>query len=304
MQSYPDMAGRRFGVLMSWHHNVHVAHVDVDACEHRRPFAALLQAKGSMSFRIGRPLEEKDFILSADTYNGLLPIEQQVRLQGSHGGHIKALLTLISEYGMANFFAVHSLHNHGAIPDKTIRLEAGLPGFDGITWNRATDINDQLLAQKTHPTLFRVNGADVVAIEFAEGPSPIEASAIPTAFMVAMVKYLTENGLTDLIAIQLGDFTKAGAKRTSELEVVWGAKETLTVVLPFEQMVETALNPVPTGWNARDIITHPDPPAGEHWNEAKKSDGTITHKVHVDSTEPITPEKLMEALTTLGYCKA
>ncbi|KAF2222754.1 hypothetical protein BDZ85DRAFT_250611 [Elsinoe ampelina] len=240
-------------------------------------------------------------------YNSLRPIEHQVRLQDSHGDHVKALLALVNDHGMADHFGVHSLHNHGPIPEKTICLETDLPGYENIKWNRSTPVTDQLLTQKIHPTLFRVNGADVIPFEFALGPSPIDASAIPKAFVADLVEYLTENDLTDLIAIQLGDFTKAGAaegiQRTSELEVDWGAKETLTVILPFERMVDAALNPVPTGWNAANDIEHSSPPAGEHWNESKKADGSVTHKVHVDSTEAITPANLMQALIRVGYCK-
>ncbi|KAK3998381.1 hypothetical protein QBC44DRAFT_386888 [Cladorrhinum sp. PSN332] len=241
----------------------------------------------------GLPFQEKDFILSSDTYNGLLPIEKQVRLQDSHASHIKALIAIINKHGMADFFGIHSLHRYDSIPEKT---------------NRATPITDQLLAQQTHVTLLKVQGTGLVPLEFAESPSPIKADAIPMQFMVDMLKYLSENDLTNLIAIDVGDFTKAGAAggahRTAELEVVWGTQERLTVVLPLDRMVEGASNPVPTGWNAQNYNADADPPAGEHWNEAKKSDGSITHKVHVDSTSPLTPQGLILALTIAGFCKA
>ncbi|KAK4134013.1 hypothetical protein BT67DRAFT_434172 [Trichocladium antarcticum] len=258
-------------------------------------------------------LSEEDLILSSESarirYNGLLPIEEQVRLQDSHANHIKALLAIITKYDMGNIFAVHSLHRHDAVPERTIRLQTDVSGIDGMKWSRATPITDELLAQdQIHATFFKVQGTTLEPLEFAMGPSPLKGHHVPPQFIVDMVEYLTAHDLAGLVAIEVGEFTKTGASRganrTSELEVVWGAIEKLTVVLPFHRMVEEASNPIPTGWNAQDYDAEaePDtPPAGEHWNEAKKSDGRVTHKVHVDSVAPITPELLNAALIGQGF---
>jgi hypothetical protein len=69
-------------------------------------------------------------------------------------------------------------------------------------------------------------------------------------------------------------------------------------------MVKGVTNPVPTGWNPRDYNPESDPEGpgpGEHWNESTKPDGTKTHKVHVDSVEPISPELLYDSLVKQGY---
>jgi len=113
--------------------------------------------------------------------------------------------------------------------------------------------------------------------------------------------------LTKLISIEVKDFAKACAgddKRTSELNVVWGTAESLTVVLPFDRMVKGVTNPVPTGWNPRGYNPKSDPEGpgpGEHWNESTKADGTKTHKVHVNSVEFISPELLYDSLVKQGY---
>lgn len=265
---------------------------------------------------IGFTPKESDYVRASETYNGLLPIQEQATLQGTHTEHIKALIAIIKKHNMDLYFGIHSLHRHGSIPDKTIRLETDLelPGGNmggSFKWNRATPITDQLLAQQTHATLIKVEGTGLVPVEFAPGPPPIPADSIPGKFVVDMVGYLRDHGLTDLIAIQFGNFDGAG--RTSELEVDWPITgedvEQLTVVLPFDRMVKEHSTPVPTGWNARGIAgpdagSDADPPAGEHWNKSTKPGGAVTHKVHYDSIEPLSPDNLVAGLVRLGYLKA
>ncbi|KAM3456696.1 hypothetical protein MY3296_001651 [Beauveria thailandica] len=229
---------------------------------------------------IGRALREKDLIMGSTTYNGLIPIERQVELQGSHADDIKALLAIIDKYGMGGLFGVHSLHRHDAVPDKTIRLESGAPGIDGMSWTRATAITSDLLApDKIHANFFKVQGSAIIPFEFSK----------------------------DLIAIEVKDFTKKSNgddRRTSELDIVWGTAETLTLILPFNRMIEKVTNPVPTGWSMQYCNPEADPSQpgpGEHWNQATKSNGSVTHKVHVDSAEPISAELLYASLVEQGY---
>ncbi|KAJ0160639.1 hypothetical protein CTA2_7606 [Colletotrichum tanaceti] len=254
---------------------------------------------------ISLPLVEKDLVLSSETYNGLIPIEKQVKLQDSYAEHIKALLAIINKHGMGGLFGVHSLHRHDAVPEKMIRLEAAAPGIDGMNWTRATPITGELLTEEEiHATFFKVQDGTLIPFEFAKGPSPLKNHKISPQFIIEIAKYLFEHDLTDLISIEVKDFTKACAgdeKRTSELDVVWGTTESLTVVLPFSRMVYGVTNPVPTGWSVQDYSPAEGPGPGEHWNESTKSDGTKTHKVHVDSVEPITPKLLNDALVNLGY---
>jgi hypothetical protein len=180
-----------------------------------------------------------------------------------------------------------------------------------MKWTRATPIADELLAQdKIHATFYKVEDKVLVPFEFAAGPSPLKGREIPQQFIRDVARYLFEHDLTNLIAIEVGDFTKApgeGPKRTSELEVVWNWGEKLTVTLPYDKMVEGVTNPVPTGWQVQDQDQNPEEPEGpgpnEHWNESTKPDGTKTHKVHVGNSSSITPQLLNNALVQQGIIK-
>lgn len=178
-----------------------------------------------------------------------------------------------------------------------------------MKWNRATVNTEELLAKDgIHATFFKVQDSTLIAFEFAEGPSPIGRD-LPTQFIKDIIWYLTKNDLTNVIAFEVGDFSKTRTMDTgptSELEVVWcPTGETFTVVLPLSHIVEGTVEPVPTGWNVRDGSqgnTDTDPPAGQSW--AKSIVGTKeTHKVFVNkshSSQAITPELLKKALLDIG----
>ncbi|KAL9030820.1 MAG: hypothetical protein Q9196_001095 [Gyalolechia fulgens] len=197
-------------------------------------------------------------------YNALPPIEKQVELgQGSQSKHIKALLAIINSHGMGDYFGVHSLHRHDEVPGKTVRLEADLPSVPSMKWTRATPNTKELLVKdKMRPTFFKVEGDSLVAFEFAMGPSPFSRQKLSHQFITDVYD------LTNLIALELGDFTEARAMNqvpTGELEVVWGSIEKFTVSLPLNRMREGVVKPVFTGWNVKD--DHPEnvdsePPAG------------------------------------------
>lgn len=213
---------------------------------------------------------------------------------------------------MGNFFGVHSLHRHDEAPEKTIRLEADVPGVTGMKWNRATPITEKLLAEdKMHPTFFKVEGDNLVAFEFAEGPSPLNGQKLSPEFMIDIVAYLIKHDLTNLIAMEVADFTKARAMDavpTGELEVVWGfTKENFTVVLPLDRIVDGVVEPVLTGWNVKDGIPEnvdAEPPAGQSWAK-QVIKGVETHRVFVSSAVvPVTPDGLNEALVDMGVIKA
>ncbi|KAM4061554.1 hypothetical protein HRG_007273 [Hirsutella rhossiliensis] len=261
---------------------------------------------------LGLPLEEQDLDLASRTYNALPPIEEQVKLQGSE--HVKALLAIINIHDMGNFFGLHSLHRHNEVPEKTIRLEADVPGVPDMKWNRATPINEELLTEdRMHATFFKLEGDTLVAFEFAEGPSPLNGKKVPPQFIVDIVQYLIMHNLTKVIAIEVGDFSKARAMDTvptGELEVIWGfTEEEFTVVIPLDRIVEGVVDPVLTGWNVKDGSQEnmdSEPPAGQSW--AKAVVGTReTHKVFVSKShnaQAVTPELLKKALVETGLIKA
>ncbi len=119
-------------------------------------------------------------------------------------------------------------------------------------------------------------------------PSPLKGRDISPKLLPDMAVYIVENGQTELVAVEVGDFAKARAP-TTELELVWGPAEKLTVVLPLDRTAKGFSNPIRTGWNVKDGVPEnvdADPPKGQHWNEATKLDGTKTHKVHVTASSP------------------
>ena len=183
-----------------------------------------------------------------------------------------------------------------------------------MKWNRATPTTEGLLAKdEIHATFFKVEGDTLVAFEFAKGLSPFKGQKLPPQFLTDVIAYFIKHDLTNLIAIEVGDFTKArvmDAVPTGELEVVWGStEEKFTVVVSLDRIVEGVVEPVPTGWNVKDgspKSMDAEPPAGQSW--AKAVVGTKeTHKVFVSKShnaETVTPELLNKVLVDLGLIKA
>ncbi|KXJ89676.1 hypothetical protein Micbo1qcDRAFT_212099 [Microdochium bolleyi] len=262
---------------------------------------------------LGLSLKQQDLDLASLAYNALPAIEEQARLQGSK--HVRALLRIIDSHDMGNVFGIHSLHRHDKVPEKTIRLEADVPGVPNMKWNRATAIDKALLTgDNMHATFFKVEGDSLVAFEFAEGASPLNGKDVPCQFIADMVRYLTEHTLTNVIAIEVGDYSKVRGTDTvasGELEVVWGpTQERFTVVVPLDHIVEGAVNPVLTGWNVKDGTLEnvdADPPAGQVWAEAvvgtKKTHKVFINKSHGDEGD-VTPELLQKALVDMGVIAA
>ncbi|KAI3334068.1 hypothetical protein F4824DRAFT_512652 [Ustulina deusta] len=261
---------------------------------------------------LGLPLKLQDLDLASRTYNALPPIEEQAKLYGSQ--HIKALLAIINSHGMGNLFGVHSLHRHTKVPEGTIRLEANVLGVPDMKWNRATVNNEELLAgDGIHATFFKVEDDTLVAFEFAKGPSPLNGQKLSPQFIIDVIQYLIKHDLTNVIAIEVGDFSEVRAMDavlTGELEVVWGpTKEEFTVVVPFDRIVDGTAEPILTGWNVKDGSQEnmdSDPPAGQSW--AKAVVGTKeTHKVFVSKShnaKAVTPELLNKTLVDIGVIKA
>ena len=220
---------------------------------------------------------------------------------------------------MGDNFRIHSLHRHTKLPANTIRLETDA-GKTGYTWANATSI-DRVDLGRIHPTFFKLHEGRWVAFEFVEGPLPIAAEAITEDLLNQVAVYMVDNGLGDVLALELGQFAKCRAKKdlaTTEIEVQWGdGGEPFTICVPVKDLADAGgkehhyqQRQVPTGWNVpvrdgggpRD--SSPDKPApGTHWNGSTKADGTKTHKVHVDSTEPVTPELAVRELVRMGHLR-
>ena len=119
-----------------------------------------------------------------------------------------------------------------------------------------------------------------------------------------------------MVALELGDFADCRRRKdsvTAEIEVQWGEGGVpFTLSVFVKDLVDAdgkERRLVPTAWNVpisrstpRD--SSPDKPApGTYWNEATTPDGSKTHKVHVDSSEDVTPNLLIQKLVSMGILR-
>jgi len=245
---------------------------------------------------LGKPLEKADMTVSQVLYNNLPDIRVQPRLQDEHAEHVKVLLAIIKSYSMGDHIGIHAAHRHDSIPPGTVRFEADM-GINGFTWTKPTAIETPD-ASKMHATFFKVDQGSLVPFEFAEGPSPVDVTKIPAGFLPEFAGYLAKHDLTNVIAMQVGDFAKrdgADPKSTAEVEINWGQDLRFTVVVPTSILKAGTEKLIPTGWNVPAAgDPEGEPPAGEHWNPVTTPKNT--HKVHVDGIQPLTPDTLIKAL--------
>lgn len=176
-------------------------------------------------------------------------------------------------------------------------------GVNGFTWNRACAIKN-LDDTEIHATFFKVSEMGLVPFEFAEGPSPVAGSEITVEFLSELATYLIGNRLTDLMALEVGNFAISQAK-TAELDIQWGTAESFTVVIPFFVLPDELADLVPTGWNVTrsgvgEVPCAPnrEPDAGTTWAAVIKPKNT--HKVFVNSTSRVTPGLLTTKLVDMG----
>jgi len=274
---------------------------------------------------LGMPLDIAQLDTSRLTYNSLLHVAEQTELQTKLQtevqkkitSNLNSLIGIIDRHSMGDNFRLHSLHRHTLLPDHTIRLETDA-GKTGYKWAKATPIKD-VDQIKLHPTFFKFHDGAWVPFEFAEGPLPINVDVIPAGFFSEVAAYLVQNQLTDMIALELGHFTNCRRQEdsaTAEIEVQWGeGGEPFTLSVSAKDLVDVDGKEhrlVPTGWNVtvssggpRD--PDPAPPAGTYYNEAKKSDGSVTHKVHVRggnrSSKDVTAEQVVQELVGMGIIR-
>ncbi|KAG6863311.1 hypothetical protein C0991_006798 [Blastosporella zonata] len=257
--------------------------------------AATVQVLNPMAIAgLGKVLDAPDMKVAGLLYNTLPNIRVQPRLQDQHIVHVKALLEIIQKYGMGDVFAIHSLHSHGALPVGTIRLESNV-GLKGLTWTKATVI-EKPDADNMHATFFKFNEDSVIPFEFAEGPSPFDMAKIPAQFISDIGTYLVKHNLTNVIALQVGNFSKSDGvepEPTAEIEVQWGQDMPFTVVVPTSVLKQGFDSLIPTGWHVPATGVPDKPPSGEHWNKVLNVN---THKVHYSGIEPLTPAMLVKVL--------
>jgi hypothetical protein len=207
---------------------------------------------------------------------------------------------MIADRNMVGRLAVHLLHSHEPLKPDEIKLEHQLETVPG-KWMRHVPVTS-LDCASIHGLAFKIElkGGEnetlrLIPYEFAKGPSPVTQDDKKVLdCMMFLASCIIQRGLTDVFALQFVERDGLAAIPTAEIEV--GGLGTIT--LP--QSMQKTGRLVPVSWpNPADSMAHPDgPPAGQHWNESTKSDGTKTHKVHVDNVE--TEEGVLESLAKMG----
>ncbi|KAK7928575.1 hypothetical protein PG985_005573 [Apiospora marii] len=212
--------------------------------------------------------------------------------------HLDALTTIIKKNDMVGKLAVHRLHSHEPLGGGEIKLESKLETAPG-KWMRPV-LADSLDPADLHGLAFKIehNGGGnaaftLIPYEFAKGPSPIvKDDKRALACMAELANNIIQKDLVDVLALQFVEGDDAGT--TAEVEV--GGLGTIT--LP--QSMQKIGTLVPVSWSSPvDPASQlPSPPPGQHWNESKKPDGTITHKVHVDNVD--TEDGVLKSLADQG----
>ncbi|KAI1318808.1 hypothetical protein F5Y16DRAFT_391575 [Xylariaceae sp. FL0255] len=247
---------------------------------------------------VHRLLTKEDLELSFNIATSLPRINKDMKVQEDH---LRALTTIISGHSMVGKLAVHLLHSHEPLKEGHIKLENKLE-IVPAKWMRPV-FADSLDPASIHGLTFKIErrsvggaGFALIPYEFAKGPSPItKDDKKALGCMAEIVEYLIQNTLTDILALQfVNDDLSAGP--TAEVEV--GGLGTMT--LP--QSIQRLGTLVPVSWPGSTLVDAvsqlSEPPPGQHWNEATKSDGTKTHKVHVDNVDTI--EDILESLVGQG----
>ena len=247
----------------------------------------------------------------SDRYNSLPHVTKQTMLQKTIGDKIIGLLDIAERHSMGDNIGFHSLHRHTTLPNGTVHVESEA-GKTGYKWSKATPVENVVLSE-VHPTFFKLHEGHFVPFEFAEGPLPIVVNTIPETFLNKIAAYIADNGLVDMLALQIGDFAARRVHEdlamlaTAEIEVQWGQDgENLTLCVSINDLVDTSGN-VQTGWNVtvpgekKEPFLPDGPPPGEYWLTSKKGNGAVTHKVWVGNTASIAPELLVKELIGMGY---
>ncbi|KAK0111132.1 hypothetical protein ONS95_001508 [Cadophora gregata] len=252
---------------------------------------------------LGCPLSSTDLDISRFTYNGLARVEDVRDLKSTHREHIIALLGIIDRHSMGKIFGIHSAHRHEEIPVGTVRLEEDMS--IRVLSRTTPAAMDAINPDTLHATVFQFIKNAYVGFEFAKGASPTAGAKVSPEFLTEIAKYLTDNKLNKLLALEVKDYSKLDAGGTAEIEVLWGNTSPFTIVVPISDLANVD-GLVQTGWSVpfAGLATDSDPPAGEYWNAVASGPRKGSHAVFVDSSESVTSEGLVKALVDHGVFKA
>jgi len=220
---------------------------------------------------------------------------------------LRKAVALIAKHDMGNNFRPHIAHRHDFLDQGTVRFETKIIDTPYML-TIPTDISNVDFVN-IHATCFKVIGNDLVAFEFAEGPTPLDASKVPPQFIWEWIEFINRYDLTNQFTLDFGSFGK-GDEPTTEIEVQIG-NTSATITVPILACNRECSTNIPTSWMvsapyirdpARD--SSPATPApGTHWNQSTKPGGVVTHKVHVNSLSSPSGKELVDALVKLHVIK-
>lgn len=185
---------------------------------------------------------------------------------------------MIIDHNMVGKLAVHLLHSHEPLKPGEVKPENKLETAPGKWMRPVPAISPSKIERKGGES----ETLCLIPYAFAKGPSPVAKDDRNVLnCMKVLADYIIQRGLADVRGLQFVESDGLAAIPTAEIEI--GCLGTITLPQSMQKIGKL----VPVSWpSPTDPTAHPNQPGpGELWNEATKSDGTKTHKVHVDDIE-------------------
>lgn len=203
--------------------------------------------------------------------------------------HVKNLASLFVQHNAHRLLGIHLIHGHFNLPQDSILLGKSFKEPRG-RWaqiTKAPDVNPTTI----HGHIFALSKNRLCPYEFQDGPLP-DLSEVSSEFLPAFILYITENGLGDLIGLQvLGECNEVSM---SELILDNG-----TVMIQSDVLKGCSPSRV-TGWRFEN---GPEGPRACQANETHSKMTTGNHKVF-NAGKPLpkleTIDNLKTALLAVG----
>ncbi|KAF2184559.1 hypothetical protein K469DRAFT_688571 [Zopfia rhizophila CBS 207.26] len=113
---------------------------------------------------------------------------------------LETYLTLFVRHNVHTILGVHLIHGHFEIPEDTVMLGKNFENPLG-RWTKPTDMNTIDL-NTIHGHIFILKNNEFLAYEYQDGPMP-DLSEVGQNFVAEFVNYITSNGLTDVLGLQV-----------------------------------------------------------------------------------------------------
>ncbi|KAK7422452.1 hypothetical protein QQZ08_009504 [Neonectria magnoliae] len=189
------------------------------------------------------------------SYNGLPHIETRYK-EKIDRDDVHGLLKIIIRHNLDDLVGVHNLHRHDPLPADTVRVEKDVGHIlAGARMTPPVPL-DGLDLGNTRALTYYVSGNNLIPFEFREGQNSASAG------VMNLTKFVAERGLTELFAIEIGDFTTRPRQVFKEVEIAnFG-----TIVVPSKTLALSGPS-LETAWDARGYN-----------EETSDNDGSTVHQ--------------------------